>query len=924
MSASLGSLRRKVAMLVAVGLAVPLALIAVPGAATAEPATVIVDDSTTSGTNRFEFGAGWNAGTGLDLAKWNAGTEHWAKSADRSAFTFTFTGEQARLFGIKDVPHGKYAISVDDGTEVVVDAYAPTRSFKQLLFDTGALPTGTHTVKLRLTGEKNAAASRADGQIDFAEVIAQRVPVTGVEMDESPIELVESATRQLEASVVPAGATDASLRWSSSAESVATVSATGYVTAVAAGTATITATTVDGGFTTSRDVTVTAAPTTLSGAVGETNFHYTTTKYFDDYRRKYLSDVIGMTGTEWSDTAWRNDRVSGQFVLWTGAEAKTGVRVESATLVGASGVALDANGLDVNFVDAVMAGRGRPSLGKPQEPIPDVLSTVASVDVVAHTVQPLWLIVDVPADAAAGQYTGEVVVVDDQGERITFDLGLEVLDLELPAAGDWDQFIDLWQNPYAVARVSGIPANQLWTRAHFDAMLPHYQRLRDAGQDVITATVVNDPWASQTYDPYGSMVKWTKKTDGTWAFDFTVFDQWVTFMMDEVGIDGQIDAYSMVNWASKVQYLDAATGQKITASVPVGSAIWTEMWSAFLEAFGPHLQEKGWFDRTYMAMDERALGDLMYAVDLIDAHAPGLKVGAAMNYNSLTDPRLDRIDKISVSSDHVLVGDEVFEATMKHRRELGLITSIYYCVGIYPNTFIRSNLAEAAWTQWKTVATDSDGYLRWAYDSFVADPFATTDFKTWESGDTAQVYPGNVSSVRWERMNEGIRDAEKVRRLSEQSPEAAAELKTALLAMGNPGVKKDPFGGVIDPGDVDIPAEVDRLEAALEQVTREFLEARNPLELTATAQARCIGSKAVLAVTARNDEAVPMSITFTSTFGSKSFATVAAGKNATHVFTTRSASIPEGTVTIDAVATIDGSETSSTSTATFAAKSCSN
>ncbi|KQZ09533.1 hypothetical protein ASD23_15045 [Agromyces sp. Root1464] len=924
MSPSLGSLRRKIAMLVAVGLAVPLALVAMPAAATAEPTTVIVDDATSSGTNRFEFGAGWNAGTGLDPAKWNAGTEHWARAADRSAFTFSFTGEQARLFGIKDVPHGKYAISVDDGAEVVVDAYSPTRTFKQLLFDTGALPAGNHTVKLRLTGEKNAAASRADGQIDFAEVIAQRVPVTGVEMDETPIELVESATRQLEASVVPAGATDASLRWSSSAESVATVSATGYVTAVAAGTATITATSVDGGFTASREVTVTAAPTTLSGAVGETNFHYTTTKYFDDYRRKYLSDVIGMSGTDWSDTAWRNDRVSGQFVLWTGAEAKTGVRVESATLVGASGAALDANGLDLNFVDSVMAGRGRPSLGKPQEPIPDVLSTDASVDIAAHTVQPLWLIVDVPADAAAGQYSGEVVVVDDQGERITFDLGIEVLDLELPAAGDWDQFIDLWQNPYAVARVSGIPANQLWTRAHFDAMLPHYQRLRDAGQDVITATVVNDPWASQTYDPYGSMVQWTKKADGTWAFDFTVFDKWVSFMMDEVGIDGQIDAYSMVNWASKVQYLDAATGQTITASVPVGSAIWTEMWSAFLESFGPHLQEKGWFDRTYMAMDERALGDLMYAVDLIDAHAPGLKVGAAMNYNSLTDPRLDRIDKISVSSDHVLVGDAVFEATMKHRRELGLITSIYYCVGIYPNTFIRSNLAEAAWTQWKTVATDSDGYLRWAYDSFVADPFVTTDFKTWESGDTAQVYPGNVSSVRWERMNEGIRDAEKVRWLSEQSPEAAAELKTALRAMGNPGVKKDPYGGVIDPGDVDIPAEVDRLEGELERITRAFLEARDLLDLTVTAEARCIGTKTVLAVTARNDEAVPMSISFTSSYGSKSFATVAAGKNATHVFTTRLASIPEGTVTIEAVATLDGAETSSTRTTAFAAKSCSN
>ncbi|MBR7287904.1 DNA breaking-rejoining protein, partial [Klebsiella pneumoniae] len=45
-----------------------------------------------------------------------------------------------------------------------------------------------------------------------------------------------------------------------SAASIATVSSTGLVTAVAAGTATITATTADGDFTDTCAVTVTAAP----------------------------------------------------------------------------------------------------------------------------------------------------------------------------------------------------------------------------------------------------------------------------------------------------------------------------------------------------------------------------------------------------------------------------------------------------------------------------------------------------------------------------------------------------------------------------------------------------------------------------------------------------------------------------------------
>ena len=36
-----------------------------------------------------------------------------------------------------------------------------------------------------------------------------------------------------------------------------------------------------------------------------------------------------------------------------------------------------------------------------------------------------------------------------------------------------------------------------------------------------------------------------KRADGTWAFDYTVFDRWVEFMMS-VGIDQQINCYSMV------------------------------------------------------------------------------------------------------------------------------------------------------------------------------------------------------------------------------------------------------------------------------------------------------------------------------------------------------------------------------------------
>lgn len=82
------------------------------------------------------------------------------------------------------------------------------------------------------------------------------VAVTGVTLDESTITLDPGDTQLLTATVAPGDATNKTVSWTSSNTSVATVDA-GLVTAVAAGEATITATTQDGSFTDECTVTVT-------------------------------------------------------------------------------------------------------------------------------------------------------------------------------------------------------------------------------------------------------------------------------------------------------------------------------------------------------------------------------------------------------------------------------------------------------------------------------------------------------------------------------------------------------------------------------------------------------------------------------------------------------------------------------------------
>lgn len=84
------------------------------------------------------------------------------------------------------------------------------------------------------------------------------VPVTGVQLNKSLSSLYVGGTEQLTATVLPIDASNKAVSWESSNNSVATVSGTGLVTAVGAGSTVITVTTDDGGKTATCNYTVTA------------------------------------------------------------------------------------------------------------------------------------------------------------------------------------------------------------------------------------------------------------------------------------------------------------------------------------------------------------------------------------------------------------------------------------------------------------------------------------------------------------------------------------------------------------------------------------------------------------------------------------------------------------------------------------------
>jgi hypothetical protein len=375
-----------------------------------------------------------------------------------------------------------------------------------------------------------------------------------------------------------------------------------------------------------------------------------------------------------------------------------------------------------------------------------------SADIKAGLTQPIWINVWVPAGVDAGTYRGTLTVAGEQIPTKTLPVELKVLNRTLPAPDKWAFHLDLWQNPYAVARYNKVP---LWSKAHFDAMRPVMKILADAGQKVITATIMDKPWNGQTEDPFHSMIGKIKKIDGTWAYDYTVFDKWVEFMYS-VGINRQINCYSLIPWALEFDYYDQASQQVRYVRAKPGSEAYNEYWGSFIKDFARHLRDKGWFEKTTIAMDERSLSQMKSVLALIHGVEPRFKVSLAGNYHAEIENEL---------YDYCIAFGHEFPADVRARRkQAGMISTVYTCcTEAHPNTFTFSDPAEAAWIGWHAMAKQYDGYLRWSYNSWTKDPLNDSRFRTWPAGDCYIVYPDGRSSIRMEQLIEGIQDYEKCR-----------------------------------------------------------------------------------------------------------------------------------------------------------------
>ena len=218
----------------------------------------------------------------------------------------------------------------------------------------------------------------------------------------------------------------------------------------------------------------------------------------------------------------------------------------------------------------------------------------------------------------------------------------------------------------------------------------------------------------------------------------------------------------MIPWALSFPYYDVATNRMQVLRAAPGDAAYEDMWVAMLKAFSEHLRMKGWFSITTIAMDERPMQAMQRAMAVIRKADPEFKVSLAGNYHPEIEAGI--YDYCIALEQGELLPREV----MERRKAEGKKTTVYTCCSTHrPNTFTFSVPAEGAWYGFYAAHSGYDGYLRWAYNSWTKDPLHDTRFRSWPAGDTYLVYPHGRSSVRFEKLVEGIQAYEKIRILRE-------------------------------------------------------------------------------------------------------------------------------------------------------------
>jgi hypothetical protein len=533
------------------------------------------------------------------------------------------------------------------------------------------------------------------------------------------------------------------------------------------------------------------------------------------YRSDYGERIEGPAGTAavwWCDATWkvsrrrpapektspaarlsaaRNDREAVQIVVRP-KEPLKGLSATATAFAGPGGATIPADKIKIlrvyyHFVDHPTDATGV------RDWWPDALPPLDKpIDVPAGENQPLWVLIDVPKDAAAGDYSGSVSL-KAEGWSATVPVRLHVWNFGLPEKNH-------------VATAFGFSEGTMF----------RYHGLKTEADRRKVLDLYFQSFAEHRISPYDPApldpirVRFVQNADPPRAeIDFSAFDR---------EFARAIEKYHFTHFRLGIQGMGGGTFHaRVEPRIgPFGEETpqYQAMFSSQVRQLEEHLRQKGWLDMAYLYwFDEPDPKDYAFVrngMERIKKYAPGIPRMLTEEPQDALAGAVDIWCPVSFNYNH--------EAAQK-RRAHGERVWWYVCCGPkapYCTLFIDHPATELRVWLWQTWQRKIVGVLVWStnwwtsptafpdkpqnpyedpmgYVSGYGVPPGTKQY--WGNGDGRFIYPPEaaaapglsgpgpviappVSSIRWEMLREGIEDYEYLYLLRELLAKKRAVLST--------------------------------------------------------------------------------------------------------------------------------------------------
>jgi len=143
-------------------------------------------------------------------------------------------------------------------------------------------------------------------------------------------------------------------------------------------------------------------------------------------------------------------------------------------------------------------------------------------------VVPVWVTIDVPADAVGGDYAGKVTIKAEAAKAIEVAVKLKVKEYTLPNPNDFRTFVELVESPDSLAIKYGVP---LWSDRHFALLAKAFKQLGRIGNRAVYVPLI----CHTNLGNEQSMVRWIGQQEGGYGYDLSIVEKYLDIAMENMG-----------------------------------------------------------------------------------------------------------------------------------------------------------------------------------------------------------------------------------------------------------------------------------------------------------------------------------------------------------------------------------------------------